>query len=255
MRKILIIGIGAGHPDHVTVQAVKALNTVDVFFSIDKGPDKDDLARLRREICAAHIVGRAYRTAVAPDPGRDRAPPAYEATVKDWHDRRADLFEAMIAGELGEDETGAFLVWGDPSLYDSTLRIVEAVAGRGAIPFDFEVIPGVTSVQALAAAHRIALNRIGGPVHITTGRNLAAGRTGGDLDNVVVMLDGQNAFEAIAPDGVEIYWGAYVGTEDQILIAGDLRAVGGEIARRRAEARARKGWIMDVYLLRQRGRE
>jgi precorrin-6A synthase len=175
--------------------------------------------------------------------------------VNDWHDRRAGLVLAELACDHRLEEVGAFLVWGDPSLYDSTLRIVEAVAARGAVPFDFEVIPGVTSVQALAAAHRIALNRIGGPVHITTGRNLAAGRTGGDLDNVVVMLDGQNAFEAIAPDGVEIYWGAYVGTEDQILIAGDLRAVGGEIARRRAEARARKGWIMDVYLLRQRGRE
>ena len=252
MRKILIIGVGAGNPDHITIQAVKALNTVDVFFALDKGPEKDDLARLRRELCRAHIVGRSYRTVSAPDPERDRRPADYRATVEDWHERRAALVEAMIARELGANEVGAFLVWGDPSLYDSTMRIVEAARARGEVAFDFEVIPGITSVQALAAAHRIPLNRIGGPVHITTGRNLAQGRLGGELDAVVVMLDGQCAFETVADADVDIWWGAYLGAEEQILVAGDLRAVGPDIVHRRAEARARLGWIMDVYLLRKR---
>jgi precorrin-6A synthase len=252
MPKILIIGVGAGDPDHLTLQAVKALNKVDVVFAIDKGAEKDDLARLRREICAAHIVGRPYRTVAAPDPERDRSPADYQATVKDWHARRAALFSAMIARELGADETGAFLVWGDPSLYDSTIRIVEAVRARGEVAFEFEVIPGITSVQALAAAHRIPLNRIGGPVHVTTGRNLAAGRIGGDLDAVVVMLDGQAAFQTVEEEGVDIWWGACLGGPDQILVAGDLREVGPEILRRRAELRARLGWVMDVYLLSKR---
>ncbi|MEA2926682.1 MAG: precorrin-6A synthase, partial [Alphaproteobacteria bacterium] len=35
MRKILIIGIGAGDPEYVTVQAVNALNRVDAFFIPD----------------------------------------------------------------------------------------------------------------------------------------------------------------------------------------------------------------------------
>ncbi|WP_287809273.1 SAM-dependent methyltransferase, partial [Pseudomonas sp.] len=30
MKTILVIGIGAGHPDHLTLQAVKALNRADV---------------------------------------------------------------------------------------------------------------------------------------------------------------------------------------------------------------------------------
>src|SRR4029078_4234894 len=66
-----------------------------------------------------------------------------------------------------DDETGGFLAWGDPGLYDSTTRILEQVAGAGD-GFEYEVIPGVTSVQALAAAHRIPLNRIGGAVHAAT---------------------------------------------------------------------------------------
>ncbi|HTE80822.1 MAG TPA: SAM-dependent methyltransferase, partial [Reyranella sp.] len=51
MKKILIIGIGAGDPDFVTMQAVKALNTVDVFFILEKGAAKDGMMELRREIC------------------------------------------------------------------------------------------------------------------------------------------------------------------------------------------------------------
>jgi precorrin-6A synthase len=253
MRKLLIIGIGAGHRDHITMQAVKALNTVDVFFAIDKGNDKKELARLREDICETYIVGRSYRTVSAPDPERDRAPATYEAEVRGWHEKRAAIFETMIATELGEGECGAFLVWGDPSLYDSTLRIIDLVHVRGAVAFTYEVIPGVSSVQALAAAHRIALNRIGGAVEITTGRNLRE-RGLGERDDVVVMLDGECSFDAIDQDGLDIYWGAYVGAEDEILVSGDLREAAGEITRIRAEARARKGWIMDCYLLRRRDR-
>ena len=35
MRRVLVIGIGAGDPEQVTVQAIKALNETDVFFVIE----------------------------------------------------------------------------------------------------------------------------------------------------------------------------------------------------------------------------
>jgi precorrin-6A synthase len=251
MRKLLIIGIGAGNRDHITVQAIKALNEVDVFFAMDKGPDKADLARLRQEICQTHIRDRSYRTIVVGDPVRDRTPSSYESAVREWHERRAAIFETMIAEELGDEECGAFLVWGDPALYDSTLRIVQQVLARGVVEFTYEVIPGVTSVQALAAAHKIPLNRIGGSVHVTTGRNLAEGLPDG-FDSVVVMLDGDCAFRTVKDADIDIYWGAFVGADDEILVSGDLQEVAADIARVRAEARARKGWIMDTYLLRKR---
>src|SRR4051812_25100730 len=43
MRRLSIIGIGAGNPDHITVQAIKALGSVDAIFLIGKGSDKEDL--------------------------------------------------------------------------------------------------------------------------------------------------------------------------------------------------------------------
>jgi precorrin-6A synthase len=253
MRKLFLIGIGAGHRDHITMQGIRALNEVDVFFTLDKGREKEDLGRLRQEICEAYIADRSYRTIAVPDPARDRTPSCYESAVKDWHERRAALFEKMIAEELGEDECGAFLVWGDPSLYDSTLRIVQHILAKGAVAFAYEVIPGVSSVQALAAAHKISLNQIGAPIHITTGRNVAGGFPD-NFDNCVVMLDADCAFKQIRDVDVWIYWGAYIGTKDEILAAGDLRAIADDIVRMRGEARARKGWIMDVYLLRRRGK-
>lgn len=251
MRKLFIIGIGAGNCEHVTMQAINALNEVDVFFSIDKGDEKAELTGLRREICETYIRDRTYRTVTARDPERDRTPSSYQSAVRDWHERRAGVLEALIARELKDGECGAFLVWGDPSLYDSTLRIVQQILARGAVEFAYEVIPGVSSVQALAAAHKIPLNRIGAPVHITTGRNVADGPPA-DFDSLVVMLDGDCAFRMVKETGIDIYWGAYVGTGDEILVSGDLQEVARDIERLRGEARARKGWIFDTYLLRRR---
>jgi len=251
MRKVFIIGIGAGDPDYLTVQAINALNAVDVFFIIDKGQEKDDLVRLRKDICERHIKNKTYRTVAAPDPPRDLTSSSYEAAVRAWHEQRTILYERMIAHELGDAECGAFLVWGDPSLYDSTLRIIDRIVQRGTVAFDYEVIPGISAIQALAAKHRIALNRIGRSIHITTGRKLADGLPDA-VDDVVVMLDGDCAFKTIDDSAIDIFWGAYIGTADEILVAGKLHEVAGEIERVRTEVRARKGWIMDTYLLRKR---
>jgi precorrin-6A synthase len=250
MKKIFVIGIGAGNPDYVTVQAINALNAVDVFFIMDKGQEKEELVRLRKEICGRYIKDQSYRIVEAADPPRDRAASSYEPAVRAWHEQRAGLYERLIEEELGEDQCGAFLVWGDPSLYDSTLRIIGRIIERGTVAFEYEVIPGISAIQALAAKHRIALNRIGRSIHITTGRKVAEGLPD-NIDDVIVMLDADCSFKAIEGSEFDIYWGAYIGTEDEILAAGNLRALGHDIERMRAEAKARKGWVMDTYLLRK----
>lgn len=247
MRRVYVIGIGAGDPEHLTLQAVAAMNRVDVFFTIDKGEAKSDLAGLRAELLARHVT-RPHRVVEAPDPERDRAAGAYEAAVVDWQDRREALYARMITDELGPDGTGAFLVWGDPALYDGTLRILERID----TPFEVVSIPGISSIQALAAAHRLILNRVGRPFTVTTGRRLAAGGFPADADDVVVMLDSRNAFAALPDTDLDIYWGAYVGSADEVLVHGDLHAVKEEIRAVWTRERARKGWIMDTYLLRRR---
>ena len=250
MRRLLVIGIGAGDPGHVTVQAINALNEVDVFFVIEKSHETDELVRLRREICERYIREQTYRIVAIPDPPRDRATPAYRTAVEDWRRRRAELWERAIADELGEDGCGAFLVWGDPSLYDSTLAVLDQILDRETVAFEHEVVPGITSMQALTARHRTPLNRVGRAVQITTGRRLAEGFPDG-VDEVVVMLDADCSFRHLSDDGLEIHWGAYLGMDDELLVSGPVREVGAEIERVRREARERKGWIMDAYLLRR----
>src|SRR4051794_29330850 len=241
MKKILAIGIGPGDPEQITVQAIRALRAVDVFFVIDKRDETADLVRQRLELCERYATTRPHRFVAIPDPPRDRTAAGYEDAVVEWHRRRAAAFLAVIDGELRDGQTGGFLAWGDPCLYDSVVRILEqVVAAADAVPFEYEVIPGITSVQALAARHRIPLNRIGEAVHVTTGRNLARGWPPGS-DNVVVMLDGVGVFSDLRDDDLDIFWGAYVGTDDEILVRGPLHDVADEIVRRRADARARKG--------------
>lgn len=247
-RKVLIVGIGTGNPEHMTAQAIDALNRADVLFIPHKGVEKEDLARLRQEICERFLRNRSSRLVDFDVPARQQSA-GYRDSVDGWHVAVADIYERLLGEELAEGELGAFLIWGDPSLYDSTMRVLDRIRARGEIALEYEAIPGISAVQALAAAHKIPLNRIGESVLLTTGRKLAEGFSSG-ADSVVVMLDGDCSFKKI--DGeTEIYWGAYLGTGDEILISGRLREVGGEIERVRAEARARKGWIMDTYLLRK----
>jgi precorrin-6A synthase len=255
VKTILIIGIGAGDPDHITVQGIKALNRVDVFFLMDKGRIKGKLRDVREEICRCHIApGRVHRFVEVPSPPRDTQPADYRTSVDELNLAKQAAFEGMIAAEMKDGETAGILVWGDPMLYDSTIRNIDAIIATGRHQIDYEVIPGITAVQALAARHKIPLNRIAEPVLLTTGRRLAAGLPDG-IDAAVVLLDGEDTYRRFADPQVhgemDIYWGAYLGTPDEILISGKLKDVASEIHRRRTEARQKNGWIMDTYLIRK----
>jgi precorrin-6A synthase len=242
-RQIHVIGIGAGDPDYVTAQAIQALNETQVFFVMDKGEAKSDLVALRREVCERFVREPGYRFVELPDPQRAKDGD-YGQAVADWHAARARIWADAIATELAPGGVGAFLAWGDPSLYDSTLRILDAVAAHLEISYD--VIPGITAIQALTARHRIPLNEVGEPVLVTTGRQL---RDHGLSGSAVVMLDGDCSFGR-CPPGTRIWWGAYLGTDNELLVSGTVGEVGARIAALRADARARHGWIMDTYLLR-----
>lgn len=249
MRQLLIIGIGAGNPEHLTLQAVKALNRVDVFLIPNKGDEKQALQQLRLDICERFIEGRPFVWREFAVPKR-AAEGDYKANVAAWHAEIAEGYERLLL-EVPEDGVAGLLVWGDPSLYDSTLRIVDSLIARGKVTFTHEVIPGITSIQALAAQHKIPLNRIGEPFLITTGRKLGQGWPEG-ADSVVVMLDGELAFQKIDPAGLEIFWGGHLGTPAEVLVSGKLADVRDQIAETRAKSRAENGWVMDTYLIRRR---
>lgn len=244
MIRLSLIGIGTGNPDHLTRAAIRAMNDADLILLPRKGEAKSDLIDLRRAICAEVLTGET-RIVEFDMPVRS-AEGVYVDGVIDWHDAIAAIWMEQIAGHLPEGGTLALLVWGDPSLYDSSLRIAERLGPA----VEISVVPGITSVQALTAAHGICLNRLADPVLITTGRQLREQGWPVGVRDIVVMLDGHCAFQTLSPQGLEIWWGAYLGMEQQALAQGPLAVAGPKIVERRQALRRRHGWIMDVYLLR-----
>ncbi len=246
MFDLTLVGIGTGNPDHLTLQAVRALNAADLILIPDKGAAKADLADLRRTIVADVVTNPATTIAAFELPVRDEAIRDYNARVNHWHYAIAGVWAQTIAAHSTARKV-ALLVWGDPSLYDSTLRIAARLAPAPKIT----VIPGITSMQALTAAHATALNDIGAPFTVTTGRRLRETGFPPGVDTCVVMLDGECSFQILPPDGIRIEWAAYAGMPQQITDAGPLAEAGPRIIAIRAAARAAHGWIMDIYILRR----
>lgn len=290
-RRVLVVGIGVGDPEHLTLGAVRALNETDVVFLVDKGAVADEMRRLRLELCRRVIepdhhyrivevqlpavrdrsgatarqrdgdggirregdgdsdAGRA--AGATPGPLDERwGAQVYREGVGGWREERVVPYADLVRG-LGDDETGAFLVWGDPTLYDGTLALLDQVRAVSGVGFEVDVIPGISSVSALAARHRVPLNRVGEAIQITTGRRLAGHGMPPGVDNVVVMLDPHQAWRHL-DDDLDIYWGAFVGLPDERLVAGRLADQRASIERQRGDAQEEKGWMFDTYLLRRR---
>ena len=248
MRKVSIIGIGAGNPDYLTVQAIDAIGRTDVFFIPDKGEEKAALNAVRSEMLARHASPRHLIVEFAvPERGTT---PSYAEGVKAWRAALRESYRGLFERELRNGQTGAFLVWGDPALYDGTLGILDDIRAAG-LAIEVEVIPGISAVQALCARHGIPLNRVGETITVTTARRVLAGEAD-ELTSFIVMLDSEAAWKRFADEDAEIFWGAYVGMGEEMLVAGKINKVAAEIERVRREARERNGWVMDTYLIRRR---
>ena len=243
MQTLSLIGIGTGNPDHLTVEAQKALAAADLILIPRKGPDKADLADLRWQI--VHSVLGPNAPVIEFDlPRRDPDLP-YLVAVDRWHDAIAAAWASTMAA-APQARRVALLVWGDPSLYDSSLRIA---ARLRPVP-QLHVVPGITALQVLTAAHGIAINTLAGAFSVTTGRRLAQDGWPEGVESLAVMLDQGGAFQVLDGAAYDIWWGAYLGMNNQLLRAGRLGDVAAEILATRQSARAAHGWIMDIYLLR-----
>ncbi len=257
-----VVGFGMG-PDHLTRAAARVLDSLALVVAFDKGTpgSPDPLLEVRRELCTEFQI-----TLVAlPDPARDRDAPAdYPRAVRDWHAARADLLAGALTEALAEHPGRVgLLVWGDPSLYDSTLRLLDAVGER--VPLGVRVEPGIAAPQVLAAAHGVVLHPVGRPVHVTTARRLGEAVEAGQRDLCVMLagdpdrtgpwatttgLPGDPPGElATALADWQVHWGANLGTPSQRLVSGRVGEVGTQVRDARAAAAAEAGWVMDAYLL------
>lgn len=241
--RVRILGIGMG-PQHVTPEVASALRGCDYVIAAEKSAD-DRLLAARRAVAEAHDV----EVVAVPDPDRDRTSAGstgrsgdYRMAVRDWHAARVAAYEQVLRARGG---TAAFLVWGDASLFDSTVRVVDQLSAR--LPITYDVLPGISAPQALAAAHRIVLHEIGRPVHITTARRLREDIAAGQR-NLCVMLN--RTLDLPGLEDWSIWWGANLGTDSAALVSGSVGDVLPDILRAREQCAAQDGWVMDIYLLR-----
>ena len=234
---IRIIGFGMG-PQHLTPEAAAALTASDYVIAARKSGD-DALLAIRQAVAAPF----GLEVVEVRDPERDRADPAdYPGAVRTWHEARIAAYADVLRVRGG---SAAFLVWGDPSLYDSVVRIVTALAS--ALGVEFEVVPGISAPQLLAARHRIVLHPVGGPVHITTGRHLADAVASGQTNIVIMLL---SKVELTGLEEWQVWWGANLGTPTEELVAGKVAEVEPAIQAARVRAKDAAGWVMDLALLR-----
>lgn len=137
--KLIGLGVGPGDPDLLTVKAVHALEAAAAIAFIAAA----GRSSRAREIAGRHIRhGTRELIAVMPmtqDP--DATGRAYTQLV------------TGIIGELGQGHDVVFLCEGDPLLYGSFAHLMHRLANR----FECEVIPGITSMTASAAAAQIPL--------------------------------------------------------------------------------------------------
>jgi len=178
--KVYLVGAGPGHPELLTVKAVKLLETCDVII----------YDRLIQEEVLAIAKPSAERI--------------YLGKTVGLHDSRQDEIHELMLAKACEGKTVVRLKGGDPFLFGRGGEEAEFLADNG-IPF--EVVPGVSSALAAPLSAGIAVTHrdAGSAVAIVTGHE--ANREQSRLNwpalagiDTLVFLMAVNSVERIAAE-------------------------------------------------------
>lgn len=140
------VGAGPGAADLLTLRAAKILQEADV------------LALPRSSDFGQSVAWQIVSSVVGHRPGQERLKLTFPMT-KDPERVRPHVMEAATAVEerLSCGKSVAFVTEGDPSLF-STFGYVRAELLRRRPDLPVEVVPGVTSITAVAAAGGVPLS-------------------------------------------------------------------------------------------------
>jgi precorrin-2/cobalt-factor-2 C20-methyltransferase len=169
------LGVGPGDPELLTLKALRLLRAVPVVAY--PAPENGD--SFARSIVAAWIEGHQREIAIR-FPMRPGPPPV------EVYDRAA----AELAAELEDGRDVALLCQGDPLFYGSFINVFSRLAGR----YQIEIVPGVSSLTACAAAAAIPLVSRGDTVAVipaTLDEDQIAARLA-DSDSVAIVKLGRH---------------------------------------------------------------
>jgi precorrin-2/cobalt-factor-2 C20-methyltransferase len=165
--RLVGVGVGPGDPELLTMKAVRVIRKADVIFAPTRRAGGRSMAL---EVVTAHIDGSRQRVEIVPFPeSRDG--------------ERWDGPARQIVATLGDDGYGVFLTEGDPMLFGSFGRLMAALNDIcPALPI--EIVPGVSSVTAAAAAAGLELTDYNDRLAI-----VPATTTLSDVDDAIRQFD------------------------------------------------------------------
>ena len=169
------VGVGPGDPELLTFKAARVLREADVVFTSAQERSGRSLAL---EIAAPHLP-----------PGTEVVPLPFCHTYEAVENGEAHRENARrVLDTLARPASAAFLTLGDPMTYSTFTYLLAALrALEPSVPV--EVVPGVTSYSAAAAAAQVPLAE-GDESLAVVSASKGVGRLGAALDqceNVVVM--------------------------------------------------------------------
>jgi precorrin-2/cobalt-factor-2 C20-methyltransferase len=139
------IGVGPGDPELLTFKVAKALKAVDVICVPKSHINKPSMALgMIREVLAEREKPVEIIELVFP------------MTKDELNNRKLWMESAAIVAEKVKKGDVAFITLGDPMLY-STFRYLYECVKETYPEIELEIIPGVTSVTAVAASSKLPL--------------------------------------------------------------------------------------------------
>lgn len=136
------VGLGPGDPELITRKAARLIEQADVI-AYHSGTHGRSIARgIAAELIREGVLEEALVYPVTT--GTTDHPGGYDGAIADFYDECA----ARLAAHLDAGRTVVVLCEGDPLFYGSYMYLHDRLANRYAT----EVVPGVTSVSAAAAA-------------------------------------------------------------------------------------------------------
>ncbi len=153
------MGTGPGNPELLTLKAVDIIERCGVIAAAESGGTENVALKTAERYTAGKEIVICDMPMI-----RD------EAELGKVHDFTAERMAGIL--DLGKDV--AFLTLGDPAVYSSAMYVFTRVKEMG---YEVEMVPGITSFSAAAAALKVPLVERAEPLHV-----IPASYKGADFD-------------------------------------------------------------------------